>query len=298
MPKDGKPDDARSARGASGKGGSASSGRGGSGSRPSGARGAGSAAKGTPGKGPGGRSAAGKGGGRTRPVANVVTPQRPWGLIAAAIAVVVFAAAVLTYAVLQARESEAVAEDPAGNIDGVEQYDYSAGQDHVTTTVDYSETPPVGGPHDGVWADCTGTVYDVDIRHENAVHGLEHGAVWITYDPDRVSADDIATLSELVEGTPYRMMSPYAGQDSPISIQAWNHQLQVDSADDPRLAEFADALTQNDANTPEPGASCENPQFAASPLLAGAPSEGEDGMPSDAPSTPTDPSGATGSTAP
>ena len=65
----------------------------------------------------------------------------------------------------------------------VEAADYAAGQDHVTTDVDYSETPPVGGPHDGNWADCTGTVYDVDIRHENAVHSLEHGAVWITYDP-------------------------------------------------------------------------------------------------------------------
>ena len=298
MPKDGKPDDARSARGASGKGGSASSGRGGSGSRPSGARGTGGGAKGTPGRGPGGRGAAGGKGGRTRPVANVVTPQRPWGLIAGAIAVVVFAAAVLTYAVLQARESEAIAEDPAGNISGVEQYEYGVGQDHVTTTVDYSESPPVGGPHDGAWADCTGTVYDVDIRHENAVHGLEHGAVWVTYDPDSVSAEDIATLGELVEGTPYRMMSPYAGQDSPISIQAWNHQLEVDSADDPRLAEFADALAQNDDNTPEPGATCENPQFAASPLLAGDAGAGEEGMSSDAPSTPTDAAATTGSTAP
>ena len=285
MPKDGKPDEPRSARGASGRGGSGSSGR--SGSASSG-RGGGSR--------PAGGGKGGGKGGRTRPVTNVVSPQRPWGLIAAAIAVVVFAGAVLTYAVLQARDADARAEDPAGEIDGVQQYDYAAGQDHVTTTVDYSESPPVGGPHDGVWADCTGSVYDVDIRHENAVHGLEHGAVWITYDPDLVTADDIATLSELVDGTPYRMMSPYVGLDSPISIQAWNHQLKVDSADDARLAEFADALTQNDENTPEPGASCQNDAFLASPLLAGESSEGTEGMPSDAPSTPTDGSTDTPST--
>ncbi|WP_409331646.1 DUF3105 domain-containing protein [Trujillonella humicola] len=299
MPKDDKPADARSGPGASGRGDAASSGRGssgragsgtpgrsGSGSRPSGARGNGARGSGNGGRGNGGRGAAGKGG-RTRPAANVVTPQRPWGLIAAAIAVVVFAAAVLTYAVLQARESEAVADDPAGSIDGVQQYDYAAGQEHVTTSVDYSESPPVGGPHDGEWADCTGTVYDADIRHENAVHSLEHGAVWVTYDPEAVSDDDIATLGGLVEGTPYRMMSPYAGQDSPISIQAWNHQLAVDSADDPRLAQFADALTQNDANTPEPGASCENPQFLTSPLVAGDPSRGTESMVTDPPSSPT-----------
>src|SRR5690606_388113 len=145
-----------------------------------------------------------------------------------------------TYAVLQVREKEANEVQAIDEIDGIQSFDYSAGQDHVTTSVDYSESPPVGGPHDGEWADCTGTVYDVDIRHENAVHGLEHGAVWVTYNPDLVTGDDIDTLSDLVDGVPYRMMSPYAGLDSPISIQAWNHQLKVDSADDPRLEKFAD----------------------------------------------------------
>ncbi len=275
MPKDGKPDDPRSARGASGRGSSASSGRGGSGSRPAGARAG--AAK----------------GGRTRPTANVVSPQRPWGLIAAAIAVVVFAGAVLTYAVLKVREADANEIQAVDEIGGVDVFEYSAGQDHVTTSVDYSESPPVGGPHDGAWADCTGTVYDVDIRHENAVHGLEHGAVWITYDPDAVSEGDLDTLRELVDGVPYRMMSPYAGLDSPISIQAWNHQLRVDSADDPRLAEFADFLTQRSENTPEPGASCQNDAFLSAPLLAGEPSDETGGMPTDAPSTPTDGSAET-----
>ncbi|MGY1745422.1 DUF3105 domain-containing protein [Blastococcus sp. SYSU D00695] len=285
MPKDGKPGDARGARGAAGRNGSSSSGRGGSGSRPAG----------------GGR---GGSGGRTRPPANVVTAQRPWGLIAAAIAVVVFAGAVLTYAVLKVREADAEAVDAVDEISGVQTFDYAAGQEHVTTPVDYQESPPVGGPHDGSWADCTGSVYDVDIRHENAVHGLEHGAVWVTYDPDQVSGDDVATLRELVDGIPYRMMSPYAGLDSPVSIQSWNHQLKVDSADDGRLAEFADLLTQNaevEGHYPEIGASCENPAFLASPLVAGQASDGTQSMPSDAPTTPTDGStdpAATGSTAP
>ncbi len=252
MPKDGKPDDPRSARGASGRGASASSGRGGSGSRPAGARGG-----------------AGKGG-RARPTANVVSPQRPWGLIAAAIAVVVFAGAVLTYAVLQVRESEANEADGPGDIAGLQTYDYAEGQEHVTTVVDYAESPPVGGPHEPApgWADCTGTVYDVDIRHENAVHSLEHGAVWITYDPEALSDDQIDTLAELVDGENGRMMSPYAGLDSPISIQSWNHQLKVDSADDERLEQFADLLTLNGDYYPEVGASCQNPDFIADPRVA------------------------------
>ena len=131
----------------------------------------------------------------------------------------------------------------------------------MTTPVDYTETPAVGGPHDGDWADCTGTVYDVDIRHENAVHSLEHGAVWITYNPDQVSDADVATLAELVDGESGRMLSPYKGLDSPISLQAWNHQLKVDNADDKRIEQFADLMTCK-ANL-EPGASCENPTSPA-----------------------------------
>ena len=219
---------------------------------------------------PAGKGGATVKGGRTRPAANVVTPQRPWGLIAAALAVVVFAAAVITYAVLQVNKSNEDEVESVDEIAGVETYDYPAGQEHVTTSVDYAESPPVGGPHAPPpdWADCTGTVYDVDIRHENAVHSLEHGAVWITYDPDALSDADIATLAELVEGEAGRMMSPYEGLDSPISIQSWGHQLKVDSADDIRLEQFADLLTLNSEFTPEPGASCENPTFAANPVVA------------------------------
>jgi hypothetical protein len=214
-----------------------------------------------------GGKAGGKGG-RTRPPTQVVAQQRPWGLIAAAVAVVVFAAAAIGYAVVKVNEANANKVESVDEIAGVTTAEYEGGQ-HVATTVDYAESPPVGGEHDPEWADCTGTVYDVDIRHENAVHSLEHGAVWITYDPDRVSAADIETLAGLVENEAGRLMSPYEGLDSPISLQAWGHQLKVDSATDERVEQFVDFLTLNSEFTPEPGATCENPAFLAEPRLAG-----------------------------
>jgi hypothetical protein len=238
------------------------------------------------GSGQGGRPAGGKGGRTRPPAANVVSQQRPWGLIAAAVAVVVFAAAVITYAVVQVNEADAARVDSVDEIDGIETFDYAAGQEHVTTPVEYEQSPPVGGPHDGEWADCTGTVYDIDIRHENAVHSMEHGAVWITYDPATVSEDDIATLAGIADESG-RMLSPYAGQDSPISVQSWNHQLEVDSADDPRIAQFADFLTYNQEFFPEPGASCENPQFISAPLTVDDGSRGAAATTTDAPTTPT-----------
>ncbi|MGX5653967.1 DUF3105 domain-containing protein [Geodermatophilus nigrescens] len=209
------------------------------------------------------------GGRRTRPPTRVVTRQRPWGLIAAAVAVVVFATAAIGYAVVQVNKADADRVTAVEQIAGARVYDYANGQGHVATPVTYQESPPVGGEHDAEWADCTGTVYSVDIRNENAVHSLEHGGVWITYDPDRVSEEDVATLSELVDGRAGLMLSPRPGLGAPISLQSWNTQLTLDSATDPRLGQAADFLTFNPENTPEPGATCENPTFITSPLVVG-----------------------------
>ena len=146
----------------------------------------------------------------------------------------------------------------------------------MDTAVDYAESPPVGGPHapPPYWADCTGTVYTVDIRHENAVHSLEHGAVWITYNPDDVSQADIDTLAKLVENKTGRMLSPYAGLDSPISVQSWGHQLKVDSAGDKRIKQFADFFTLNDNVHARAGRQLREPRLhrqpAGAPATAGA----------------------------
>jgi hypothetical protein len=253
-------------------------------------------AKGSPARGgssavaKGASAARGSGGkGRTRPPTQVVTqPRRPWGLIAAAIAVVLFAVVAIGYAVVQANRSEASEITDPSEIEGLQTFENGGG--HTPGPVDYPESPPAGGQHDPVWADCTGTVYDVDIRHENAVHSLEHGAVWITYNPAEVSEADIAALADLVEGESGRFLSPYEGQDSPISIQSWNYQLKVESATDPRLQQYADFFTYNPDLYPEPGASCENPAFVSAPRLASEDGEAPaDGSDSSAPATgPTD----------
>ena len=46
----------------------------------------------------------------------------------------------------------------------------------------YGVNPPAGGDHWSRWLNCG--VYTEPQVNEHAVHALEHGAVWITYDPD------------------------------------------------------------------------------------------------------------------
>ncbi len=111
--------------------------------------------------------------------------------------------------------------DPADRIDGVVKKQYPAGQ-HVRgpQRVAYGESPPFGGTHDQYWATCTGLAYPQPIRSENAVHSLEHGAVWITYRTD-LDEGEVASLKRKVDGKPYMLMSPYPGLTSAVSLQAW-----------------------------------------------------------------------------
>lgn len=142
-------------------------------------------------------------------------------------------------------------------IDGVKTYNITD-RAHVSGDVKYDETPPVAGKHNPIWAGCDGKIYDQPIRNENAVHSLEHGAVWITYQPglDQTSIDK---LKEKVKNSNYTMMSPYPKQPGIIMLTAWNHQLSVDNADDPRIDQFLQKYRLG-PQTQEPGASCQTTQ--------------------------------------
>ncbi|MGQ0840480.1 DUF3105 domain-containing protein [Actinokineospora sp.] len=150
--------------------------------------------------------------------------------------------------------------DPTRKIEGVLEINYVAGK-HVIfpERVAYDHAPPLGGAHDHIWAACNGVVYPTAVRTEHLVHSLEHGAVWVSYDPRRVRGDDRLALAERVEGRPYTFMSPFPGQPKPVSVQSWGRQLQVDSIDDPRIDQFIVATRTNPYLNPEPGAPCDAP---------------------------------------
>ncbi|MFD3743679.1 DUF3105 domain-containing protein [Nocardia sp. NPDC058633] len=153
--------------------------------------------------------------------------------------------------------------DPSLQIRGVVVTEIAPGQPHVLPTqrVAYPSIPPVGGPHDAQWAACTGVVYPKALRTENAVHSMEHGAVWIAYDPAKVSAQDQATLRAKVTDRQYTLMSPIPDMDHPIMVQSWGHQLALDTASDERIDQFVVALRENPYTTPEVGATCSSPLF-------------------------------------
>src|SRR5262249_42962772 len=123
--------------------------------------------------------------------------------------------------------------------------------------VAYTHSPPMGGSHDFAWAACNGVVYPKAVRSENMVHAMEHGSVWIAYNPDQVTGAALDTLKAKVQNQPYTLMSPYPGLDQPISLQSWGHQLKLADANDPRIDQFIASLRLNQYTYPEPGASCD-----------------------------------------
>ena len=148
-------------------------------------------------------------------------------------------------------EQQSVADAAKEDIEGVQEFE-TPSNEHVEIEVDYPETPPVGGDHNPVWLNCG--VYTEPVPEENVVHSLEHGAVWLTYQPD-LDEDQVATLEDFAADEDYLVVSPYQEQESPVVATAWGLQLELESTDDPRLAVFVEKYVQG-AQTPEPGASC------------------------------------------
>lgn len=95
-------------------------------------------------------------------------------------------------------------------------------------------------------------VYDAPIADGNAVHSLEHGIVWITYNPDLVDASAIDTLRDVARA--FRrdvILSPRPQNEVAIAAVSWGRILSLDALDEQSLRDFADT---NRNRSPEPGA--------------------------------------------
>lgn len=125
-------------------------------------------------------------------------------------------------------------------------------RNHTSSQVTYPQNPPVGGDHAPQFINC-GT-YTHPVNTWEAVHSLEHGAVWVTYRPD-LPQKQIVTLAKQAALHQYELLSPYPGLPSQVVASAWGKQLKMESADDPRLSIFLQKYLQG-AQTPELGAPC------------------------------------------
>jgi hypothetical protein len=109
--------------------------------------------------------------------------------------------------------------------------------------------PPVNGPHFGT-PQAPG-LYDGPVPDGNAIHSLEHGIIWITYNPAKVDQGAINALRDL-QGDHSRdvILSPRPANTASIAAASWGRLLQQDSLNKGELERF---IETNRNRSPEPG---------------------------------------------
>jgi len=197
-----------------------------------------------------------------------------WGAAGVTVAIIIGA---VTFAIIQGNANKP-------DLAAVKSFEYDSGA-HTQEPVAYKESPPVGGEHNPVWLNCG--VYDTPVPKENAVHSMEHGAVWITYQPDLAPAD-VDKLKDLTPDT-YAVLSPFEGLTSPVVISAWGKQLALTGVNDNRLEAFIKEYRQG-PQTPEPNALCTGGTDGTDENATPQAPAGATPTPSGSPSTPATPS--------
>lgn len=209
-------------------------------------------------KATGARPAA-KAGGR-RPVTPMrVSQGRNWGPIAMFAVVILIAAGIIGFASWRVYETALSVSERVERIDGAVNFRASQpalvkASQHQAGQLKYEQNPPVAGPHNNDWMNCMGDIYDAPIANEHAVHSMEHGAVWLTYNTTKVNKPQIDTLAEKVRGKDYSFMSPVDNLDKAVSVQAWGFQFKTDDPNDSRIDDFIKATRKNAGV--EAGATC------------------------------------------
>lgn len=169
-------------------------------------------------------------------------PERRFPVSLPGVVLIILAAAALLY----------LAFGRVQAIPGLIQYqDVGRGHDNAATFVP-SARPPAGGVHHDTWLNCG--IYAAPVPTGQAVHSLEHGAVWITYRPD-LDEQQVQALRQRVRAEDFLILSPYPGQESPIVLTAWAAQLDAQEAGDERITQFINQY-QLGPTAPEPGAPC------------------------------------------
>lgn len=174
-----------------------------------------------------------------------------WGWVAGGGVVLVLLVAGLFYLGFQGQTG------PTGDIEGLVVLS-NPSRDHVNGDIDYGEPVPAGGPHNPSWLNCG--IYDEPVQAENAVHSMEHGAVWLAYQPD-LPADQVEILRNTVRNQRSRLgealiiLSPQPDLPTPIVAAAWRVRLELENPLDERLQLFLSRY-QRGPFTPEMGADC------------------------------------------
>lgn len=141
------------------------------------------------------------------------------------------------------------AQPSTGDLMGLEYDDVR--QDHVAegSITETPSQPPAGGPHYAVpWP--TG-VFSEEPADGYLIHSLEHGIIWISYQPELVTPEQLSALTSLADDNRRDViLAPRSANDAPVYVMSWGRRLQVEAGDLETIRRFIDT---NRDRSPEPG---------------------------------------------
>lgn len=169
------------------------------------------------------------------------------GLLTAAVAIFVL---VVVMSVRQSRNTTAASTKPLMG-EAIPASDTATDRLHVTDPslmrIPAGE-PPTRGPHFSIPEEVG--VYRQPVQDGNAIHSLEHGIVWLSYNPELVSDEVVQKLETL--GRRYdrdTIVSPRPTNRDAIDIVSWGQILRLDVFDGSQLEAF---IQTNRNRAPEP----------------------------------------------
>jgi hypothetical protein len=134
---------------------------------------------------------------------------------------------------------------------GIEQADH--GREHVSSKEYGGDQPPTSGPHanPAAWG-----VYDTEVRDDQTIHNMEHGGIYVSYQPS-LPEDQINKLKELLS-EPFSdpnfqpkkiVLAPRATNKSPIELSSWRRSKTLASYDQTMIEDY---IVRNLGKSPEP----------------------------------------------
>ncbi len=121
------------------------------------------------------------------------------------------------------------------------------GREHISSqaVVEYQTNPPTSGDHLSL-AENWG-VYKEEIEDKAAVHGLEHGGIWISY--KNIDDESIEKLRNIGKDNPQSVIvSPRSKNDSNVVVASWGKMMELESVDEVLIQKY---INTNKNNSPE-----------------------------------------------
>lgn len=115
------------------------------------------------------------------------------------------------------------------------------GRGHVPngSKIDYNSDPPAGGEHYATTQPAGN--YDKAPPDGNLVHSLEHGAVILWYNPDKIKGSELEALKKVFSSASgKRIMTPRENMQSPVAVSSWGRVLKLEKIDEAKILDFFD----------------------------------------------------------